>query len=148
MEKKFQKQKPRKAFLLLGGHAIGRGIGFGGGGSNGGVLGFHDSFTDTNGTSLSSHKLDTGGSYTVLKGTGQIQTNQLESNTSGTALEATAQAGLASGSISINVAVPASGQFSCGLFLRGSDKDHGLIVALQNDGGSTTAVLVQCNGTM
>lgn len=95
-----------------------------------------DTFTDANGTALTSHAMTVGSGWTSLAGTWTIQSNQA-SEAGGTAnVEATADAGQADVVAAIDIAVPAGGltTIASGLCLRGPDASNGWVVVIENDG--------------
>jgi len=108
-----------------------------------------DTFTDTNGTALASHTMTSGPGWTQHTGTATIQSNKLESGTSGTAALASANAAQSDRCAAIDVTVPGSGQFCAGVAFRITDANNGYLLLLTNDDGSTTYLtLVQLAGVL
>ena len=107
-----------------------------------------DLFTGSNGTAIQSHTMDVGPGWTVLSGSGAIQSNKLQSATSATVMKIYSTGLYSDGAVSVDVTIPASGALFAGLFLRVSDANTAYVVAYQNDGSLFTVSLIKYSGTM
>ncbi len=130
---------------------MGLGIGFGTGKGGSGAASpsaLADTFADTNSVAIQSHTPtpDGGFIWTVANGTGAIQSNKLQSATSGTTMLVYAAAASANGALSFDVTVPASGQFCFGGAARIVSATSYLGCFYTNDGGSSFLTVVEIGG--
>lgn len=101
-----------------------------------------DTFTDTNGTALASHTMTVGSGWTADSGSYQVQSNQAAAQTTGGVHNiASADAGQADATATLNVVVPGSNFFSAGLSCRVTNGTNLWEVRLQSDSaGANTRV--------
>ena len=107
-----------------------------------------DLFTDSNGVAIGSHTMTSGSGWTVLAGSGAIQSNKLQSATSGTMMRLKTRTRNADGAVSADATLPASGPVCAGHFLRVTDANTGYGALLTNDGSQLYLTLVKFNGVM
>lgn len=104
----------------------GSGGSIGAGGAHAGITTLlQDNFTDTNGTGLDAHTMDTGPGWTEHQGTWTTESNQA-SYSAGSADMASAAAGATQGTITADVTTDASGG-APGIAWRVTDNDNGWI---------------------
>lgn len=117
--------------------------------AGGGVtLTLQDTFTDTNGVAIQSHTPTPSGGFTwhVYGGSGAIQSNALQSATSGTTMVVGATKATSAGALSFDVTVPASGKFCIGGALEITSATSFLAVVYTNDGGTSYLRVMDIGG--
>lgn len=96
-----------------------------------------DTFTDADNTPIQNHTPDTGPKPTLVSGTGQIQSNALKSETSGTTLVTSYVSNFLSAPQSVLVNVQASGNYLGGMASNiAASGNQGYVSAIVNDGDS------------
>lgn len=112
-------------------------------------LSLQDTFVGSNDTPIQSHVPTPNGGFVwiVVSGSGNIESNALQSATSGTPMLIYAEARSSDGAVGASITLPGSGLFSVGVAARVVSIGNGLVTAYTNDDGVTTyETVVQLGG--
>lgn len=107
-----------------------------------------DTMVDSSGVAIQSHTPTPSGGFTwtVFGGTGAIQSNALQSATSGTAMVVGAATTFADGALGFDATVPASGKFCFGAAVRIVSATSYIALMLTNDGGTSYVTIMSVGG--
>ena len=100
-----------------------------------------DTFTDTD-KALTAHTMDRGGGWSVLAGTWEIASNQAKAVPTIPDSVATADAGAANGTITADVTVPNTTNYSTGIVARASDVSNFILIIITRSGGTAALMML------
>lgn len=104
-----------------------------------------DSFTDTTGTALSSHTMNTGGGWTT-SGTWTVQSNTAKNSADSGDVQAWADAGQADVTYTVDYTIPASGSWNGGVIANVSDANNYWLFDVNDGGVGGVYLLYEKNG--